>query len=350
MQKSIETRDYREGDEEAVIGLYNSVFGQSRDLLEWRWMFEQHPLKRKWIRLAISDDGKIVGQFAIMPVKYLVDGKVSFSGIAVDAFAGPDYRGRGLFQILGRELIDSAECTEIGIITAFPNENSHGPFVNKLKWSQIGHMHVLVRPLSFWLTLAQYKKSKPPGVLKWIGVLADAIYRWVFRIKKADHQDFKNIEKVNLFDSKFDELFRKHSLRFADKCIVYKDADYMNWRYLKIPSGKYEIHALKSNGELSGVLVTSRTAARGAIVDLICADGKTEDTLIDFALMKFYSMGTGYALSWSVPGSLFFKKLRRRGFLTAKKFPFTVDIRKPGLETAKRDSNWHLLPGDNDSY
>ncbi len=96
----LETREYRAGDEHAILAAFNAAFAaidpafRPRTTEAWRWQFLEHPHGRRvWIGL--DREGRVVGQQASLPVRMQVGDETMFWSQVVDSFADPSH-GRGL--------------------------------------------------------------------------------------------------------------------------------------------------------------------------------------------------------------------------------------------------------------
>ncbi|MEO0651224.1 MAG: GNAT family N-acetyltransferase [Planctomycetota bacterium] len=95
-----EIREYRPGDEQAILETFNRCFAQvdpnfiPRSMEEWRWQYEANP--GGWrIWLAITEDGRVISQYAGVGQRMLVDGQPAKFSQAVDSMTDPAFR-RGL--------------------------------------------------------------------------------------------------------------------------------------------------------------------------------------------------------------------------------------------------------------
>ena len=83
MKRKWSIRAYKEGDEGGIFELDKAVHPSAASDMEqwlkwWRWMYKDNPAGTGKIWLA-EDDGKIVGQYAIVPVKVKIGNKVILS-------------------------------------------------------------------------------------------------------------------------------------------------------------------------------------------------------------------------------------------------------------------------------
>ena len=100
---------YREGDEQAVLDLFRTVFGHSRSLEHWRWQFKDNPYGGPFVSLARrEDDGTVVGSYSVMPVMLNVMGTA----------------------VLGCQSVDTAVPVEVYTATGFRLLNTFRPHRN----------------------------------------------------------------------------------------------------------------------------------------------------------------------------------------------------------------------------
>src|SRR5439155_2421485 len=89
---------YREGDEQAVLDLFRTVFGHSRSLEHWRWQFKGNPYGGPFVSLARREDDGTVGSYSVMPVMLNVMGTAVLGCQSVDTAVHPDHRGQRVFE------------------------------------------------------------------------------------------------------------------------------------------------------------------------------------------------------------------------------------------------------------
>ncbi|HKE01679.1 MAG TPA: GNAT family N-acetyltransferase, partial [Planctomycetota bacterium] len=112
---SISIREYRPGDEASIVDCMRRVFGagtpegRERTLEHWQWEFAKNPTGLWRILVAVDDaaGGKVVGQYAGVPIRMFDRGRVTIATQGVDSMVDPAYRGGlkrpGLFATLGME-------------------------------------------------------------------------------------------------------------------------------------------------------------------------------------------------------------------------------------------------------
>jgi hypothetical protein len=100
VSRDLVVREYRPGDEVAILDAFNRVFPlidptfHARSMAEWHWRTLENPAGwRLWI--AQTSSGEVVAQQAGLPIRMLHRGEPVVWNQIVDSFADPRY-GRGL--------------------------------------------------------------------------------------------------------------------------------------------------------------------------------------------------------------------------------------------------------------
>ena len=103
-------REYEPGDETAILDAFNRIFAEvdptfrPRSLEHWRWLYRDNPTGWR-IYLCVLPDGKVISQYAGVPLPVRIDGEPAHFVQAVDSFADPEYvrglRRPGPFVVTG---------------------------------------------------------------------------------------------------------------------------------------------------------------------------------------------------------------------------------------------------------
>ena len=103
--------------------LYKKVFNQDFSN-NFDWWYLNNPLG-KAIGIIACDGERVIGHFAVSPIKINIKGNVSSQLISLAAMVDADYQGMGIFKKLGNELFGHLiDNTDYDFIIAFPNDNS----------------------------------------------------------------------------------------------------------------------------------------------------------------------------------------------------------------------------------
>jgi GNAT superfamily N-acetyltransferase len=277
----IEYRPYESRDEHAILALFRESFdGRIMALDYWRWRFRDNPVGQVLIELA-WDREKLVGHYAVSPVRMSIQGKDRLCGLSMTTMTHPDYRGKGLFPDLADRLY--RRMAELGhlMVWGFPNKNSHEGFIKKLGWQDICQIPMLR------LHLKDVADMSAPTA---------------------------NVTASTDFDDRLDRLWSAVAPRHD--IAVKRDANYLRWRFLSNPENNYHLLCYKDEGQLLGYAVWKLYHARELeIVDLLAED----DESVGAALVKA-AVGVGLRLGaesikmWLTRSSPLHANLERMGF------------------------------------
>ncbi len=116
-------RSYRDGDETAILDLYNRVFTKQQSLSQWRWAYRSNPSGRVDISLAF-DGQQLIAQSAGIPLQQSHEGRAVRMSRIQNVLVHPDYRGRGVFTQSLLHLTEHLQAHDVDFVLTFPNDNS----------------------------------------------------------------------------------------------------------------------------------------------------------------------------------------------------------------------------------
>ncbi len=138
-------REYREGDEQEIIGLFNQVFSRNITIRDWNWAFRENPRQEKSIVLAFCSP-RLVGQAASVPLGFIFRGEPIRVTRPQNVMVHPDFRNRGIFTELLRRLTGSVRDLHLDLVVTFPNNNSLPTFIRKLDYTHVADIPTYVLP------------------------------------------------------------------------------------------------------------------------------------------------------------------------------------------------------------
>ena len=358
MERKWKIRDYREGDEKEIIELYNIVFGKTLSFERWNWIYNKGGDFSKFIALAESNDGKIVGHYALMPIK-VKSGKndCMIATLSLDTMVHPVYRRQGMFPILAKYLYDKISQQHVPFTYGFPNKNSYKGFIKHLNWKPISNTLPIVGKIlntknviskiiggGFVCSSAQY-----------VADLGLSIY---YRYKKQKNFPGYIIEKQPNFGEWANVLWKKSSNDF--KIAVVRDKEYLNWRYIDNPSENYSIYLVRNRKEEVGYMVTKfeeRFGLKiGYLVDILILpeEQKALSELILYAVDHF-SKNDIDIVNCLIVNKPYLKLFKSNGFITIPSEFYPQDINLCALSHKKdldvslyNEKNWFITWGDSD--
>lgn len=209
-------RAYKEGDEHAIIRLFNFVFNRNMAVDQWKWAYLENPEKRLDIILAFQGT-HLVGQSASTPLQFIFKKQSVKVTRVQNVMVHPDCRGKGVFTETLKKLTEYIYQNRLDLVVTFPNNNSLPTFIRKLDYHHLSDIFTFSLPVS---VLPRVNSS-------------DIILKIDDRICFAEH------------DSNF-----IHSCLNQYDAFNARDLDYLNWRYSEASGKKYQILRTYRNNHL----------------------------------------------------------------------------------------------------
>lgn len=316
-----------------------------------QWQYFNNPAGKALIKLAKSDDNKVVGQYVIIPMKIKVNEKIVDSTLSLNTLTRKEYRGKGIFTGLADAVYNQCKEDKLEFTYGFPNQNSYPGFMKKLQFTDLGSIPLMVYPLNIEKLVLKKFNSNLLAKLS-------SFFRCIFNIKLKDND---NIE-IKTIDENLDD-FNKFWENIKDKykVIGVRNSDYIKWRYKEVPVREYSILGAYRNDELVSYAVLRNTEIEkfncGMIVDFMVKEGEilAGIKLIKEAAAKFKNDGMELMGCLIGENTEEYKILKNSKFIKCPKFlepqPFKViyrnhlNIRSEVLEDI---NNWFLTMGDYD--
>lgn len=255
------TRRYLPGDELDLLALFNRVFGRSRSLDHWRWQFERNPYAPPTIVVARRrSDDLLAGSHVVMPVALNASGERFLAAHTLDLVVHEDFRRQGIFETTALECFDW--CRERGMraVFAFPNAQSYPGFVRTLGWSRI------LDPERWDLRLGLSQVGGSAVRASGLTRLPDLAWRSFTRLGlgrrsrwSVDWQEQAPEDQDALWSECAPEL----------RLSLWKDREYLRWRYDSNPDHRFRYLTLRSGSRLCAVAVVHTEQGRTTICDLI---------------------------------------------------------------------------------
>ncbi|WP_216456127.1 GNAT family N-acetyltransferase [Clostridium simiarum] len=313
MRLSIEK--YKIGDEYRILELFNEVFKKEMKLEYWTWRYNRS--SKRYINL-MWDDKILAGHYAVFPIKIKYNGSFIESGFSMTTMTSNNYKKLGIFKTLANQLyLDS--YNELKIIWGFPNNNSLHGFIKYLEWNNLFDVNMLRIDIEL---IEQELKNK---------------YNFIHMIDK--------------FTNDYNELFSAISNKYD--FIVKRDADYLNWRFIKNPENKYYILEYREDNVLKGYSVykiyEEENILYSDIVDFLAINKYVFIELINKTLICIKKHSAKFANIW-VTDLEYKKQLSDIGFKD-KGLTTHFGILKNGeIEILKDSKKYYLTMSDSDVF
>jgi hypothetical protein len=237
-------REYRAGDEAAILELFARSFHQPRTPEEWRWKYEANPYGSRRISMAFVDPDMLVGHYAGYPVRFRAFGRTIEANQIGDTMTAPAIRhvGRGPTSVLGRtagHFYDTFCEGRVAYNFGFNVSNIQRFSLRFLRSTRVEAVSYRV---------VEKRALKP----------ITRIERWA--------RGYQFIVSTSA-GPEWDALFSRVAPDY--KFLVERDARYVTWRYLSPPQTPYVLVAIRKWRTLAGWLVFRIRDRRMTIGDLL---------------------------------------------------------------------------------
>jgi hypothetical protein len=228
------TREYRPGDENAILHLFARSFPHApRSLEHFSWKYCENPFGNGRISLTFDEQTRLVGHYSGYPVPFCVDGRRVLAHQIGDTMTDVSIRhvGRGPTSILGRTALHFYEyfCEEkVAFNYGFNVANIQRFSLRFLRSDR-------VEPVTYRMRdLREHPLERIPRAERWLR-------GYSLELLSQTGRDF---------GPELDDLFDRASgaYRFA----VARNAAYVRWRYLECPDVRYFVVAIRKWNRLAG--------------------------------------------------------------------------------------------------
>jgi GNAT superfamily N-acetyltransferase len=117
-----------------LVSLYRKVFDPAASKSHLLKKYDTRAVGVDYVGfIAIAPSGIAAAFYGVIPCHFQINGKTVIAAQSADTMTHPDFRKKGLFQVLAKKTYDLARKLNIKFIFGFPNQDSYLGFV-KLGW------------------------------------------------------------------------------------------------------------------------------------------------------------------------------------------------------------------------
>ncbi|HEV8629285.1 MAG TPA: GNAT family N-acetyltransferase, partial [Thermoanaerobaculia bacterium] len=227
---SFHVREYRSGDEQQILPIFEGSFFVPRSRERWSWEYEQNPYGNRFISLAFAANDQLVAHYAGYPVRFRSPRhREPLLALQVgDTMTLPSVRhvGRGPTSLLGRTVrhFYARFCAHrVAWNYGFNTGN-----IQRFSMAFVGARRL--EDLPFHRLELPARTLQPPGVLR-------RLAGW-------------RCERTEELDGRWDALFEEVAPQYG--LLVERDARYLGWRYRRCPDGAHVLVSCFRRGRLTG--------------------------------------------------------------------------------------------------
>ncbi len=220
---------YQKGDEFRILETFERVFGKERKLASWHYRFLANPIGMHVMLAKGAVSGRVVAQFAGVPVRVSVRGEQHVFAQMVDSMSDPEYR-RGLRKpgVFTRTVLayvekwGAAEKESLGF--GLPNPNAYRIGKKTQGYADLRDLVWRAKPLD---------PSAPPEDLEAVPKLS--------------------IQTPRAPGKRLEELWGK--VKSEHEIWTIRDHLYLDWRYWKNPDVNYRYFVAVLANEVVGLAI-----------------------------------------------------------------------------------------------
>lgn len=324
MKRPLKIRAAHEGDITKIVSLHQKIFESTREASHHRWKFLNNPVGSQCIVVAETEEGDIVGQYALWPVMLQLGKQQCLGAQSLDTMIHPDFRNQGLFMILANACYKLAADQGVKVLYGFPNENSYRGFIRKLNWDHTGDISHLMRPIY-------------PG-------FSSRIPRWLSPVTNIASRFFpcgtaKGYE-ISLeipADEELEQLFAM-SKKYKGLCRVARSSDWVRWRFAEESGQDYQWVVARKGNSILAACVIGRSLVNNNLTlsELLGENLGALQAVLSVTIKRAFAAKAPFIHTLtSIPEYLL--ALRRVGFVRVRSVPFIVR----GLSGELLDANIH---------
>jgi GNAT superfamily N-acetyltransferase len=348
-------------DRDEQARLFNACFKKTTDARGLAWRYDANPHGGAISFVQRTPAGAAVSGYACSPRRAVPRGDESRAatiGETGDVMTHPEWRQRGLFSALDRAAMAETRKRGWPFVFGLPNRRSAHIFL-ELGWERVGTL----RPFTFVLrgpSASRSERVKGSRLRALLPILDVGVGRRA-RVRLRDSAAHAGPDgalrsaALDAFPRDVIELSRSVEPRF--EVMVRRDAQYLDWRFLRAPSGLFRALGLFDGERLAAYVVVQvprNGEPGGYLVDVLGRDDAAVEAAIEAGLARLDAAGASFVTATAIDGSWWSGVLARSGFQPpAAENHLTVivhvhDAAHPLGAAALDPSRWYLTDGDRD--
>lgn len=242
-----------------IIELQNSTFNTTRTMRDWRWNNEENPYYANLTSVGTYDE-EIVCCYSIIGVKLNFLGTPILAGQPTNTIVHPDFRKLGYFQKSVDMAVSMGREKGVTVKFGFPNEAALPINLGKLKYKHIA----VVKNYRLRFRISKQQ----PAAVRFLYSAGIGFKLWLkTQLLQSWIPKGTTISVTNTVPAEY-EKFWEH-IRKQEIISLWKDSQYLNWRYDQNPTFEPTYFACMENGEITAIAVTIEHDGAGTICELM---------------------------------------------------------------------------------
>lgn len=334
------------------ISLYKECFdknGSKKNTEVIAWQFLNNTINKQFVDIAVDKtNNQTAAIYAIFPTMFKINNVNLIGSQSLDTITDVNYRGKGLFINLAKDVYEKAKQNEVKFVYGFPNGNSIYGFQKKLDWEVLDPVPFLIKP---------FRTSYFTKKISWLSWMPNVN---LVRSSNKPNEKYR-IEIKNEFPLTVNEVWSKFSKTI--NVAINRDKVYLDWRYINKPLEDYKIaHVYSKENKYLGYVVFAVKGKHGGKIGYIMElvyDTDYKDVgkiLLKHAIHQINQSKADCVLSWCLHHSPNYKDYTSQNFFTMPErfrpieLHFGVCSFDENLkEIVNKRENWYLSYSDSDT-
>jgi GNAT superfamily N-acetyltransferase len=324
----------------------------------YEWKVYKNPVMKGDIHFEIRD-GRTVGSAVVMPRKVANLDDIVLAAETADTFTVPEFCGQGInTKILGNA-IDWAISHGMHLVYGPPNKANYGTHI-RLGYKTceyIGWASLMKSLNPMWFALKLIAKiilgkqvQKSVRHLRYLSKRLITGRQFIESRQNSSKNDY-TIMQIDRFTNEVDPLWGKPRYSF----FVYRDKEYLNWRYFDNPDKFIVLAALKGKDCLGySALKLSNDKRTGILCDFVAMDDRSDVflALVSESEKILKQNGADQITLRCIADSPYYNDLMTLDYYNTgpeSHHPVFINARtETGKRILENPGRWHFTYGDTD--
>jgi hypothetical protein len=349
---NVQIRDYRDGDEEGMNSLYNTVFEKNRSIDGWMLKFKPNKGSDSFIASIAEADGKIVGMYQSFIAHFRMGDGEMLLGLPVEISIHPDYRNPALIYQLKKRAVVLGKEAGLHMGIGFPTSNHTRVGLGYLGYGRLDEFPILIRNFRCMKISRNLPLNKAAENV--INSLFSLYRRLKYSIRKWCYSPSISVKEVFRFGEPFNNLFKEIGRSY--NFIRIRDSNYLNWKYFGNPDEKFKVFSAMKENHLQGYIALTvreeNQARTGYIYDSISVDNENVvKALLWQGLSYLQTKRVSCVKCGVLKDTLLYRQLKEAGFRNSDmKHDIVYEILNENIkkEAVKNINNWYLMLSETD--
>ncbi|MDD4600997.1 MAG: GNAT family N-acetyltransferase [Negativicutes bacterium] len=316
------------------------------------WKFHTFPFMPNSYEYSAYRDNKMVGYYAALPYKYVINGKEMICGMICDVMTHSSMRGQNIFTKIGGYATDDLKDKGLHFTSGYPIRPEVIPGHLKVGWKKLFKMPLYIKVLKINAILSKFNIPFGSVIINpFIKVMS--LYK-IFCSNCGNESEIYDVHEINKITG-YEEFFVKWSSTQVNYLI--KSREFLKWR-LSAPGKKYQIICVRKEGNINAMAIITFANVKGipsiGVLDLMVLDENYSAIKYLFRTLEKLALER----KAEVIIGMFCKHLARKynlikyGMIKTNIF-FTLILKQLDsnidFEDLKKEINWNLTWIDSDN-